>query len=380
MKPSGLSRLLFGADPKLRRMLFYWGATAALYSIFFVLIVLIATRDLIDRGAALDLAAFAIGGNAVSYLLVRFGGRFGLAPNALATLQGVFAIGCNIWLYAIAGPLRGATLMALMMVVVFCTFSLRPRQTLALAAAGLAGMGATMWWLQAHDPLHYPPEVEAVTFAILAACSLTVTFLTGEMSKLRARLKVQKEELVKAVDTIRTLATVDELTALANRRHMNEVLALEERRRGPAADAPAAGAPASSTCIALLDIDFFKQINDRHGHAAGDDVLRSFAAAARAELRAGDVLARWGGEEFLLMLPDTGEPEALMVVERIRARVGRLRIAAPDGSELLDERRISFSAGLTPRRGAEALADTVNRADKALYQAKSCGRDRVITA
>jgi PleD family two-component response regulator len=60
--------------------------------------------------------------------------------------------------------------------------------------------------------------------------------------------------------------------------------------------------------------------------------------------------------------------------------VGRLRIAAPDGSELLDERRISFSAGLTPRRGAEALADTVNRADKALYQAKSCGRDRVITA
>jgi diguanylate cyclase (GGDEF)-like protein len=385
MTPSGSSRLLFGTDPKLRRMLFYWAATAVLYSIFFVLVVLIATPDLIDRGAALDLAAYAIGGNAVSYLLVRFGGRFGLAPTTMATLQGVFAISCNIWLYAIAGPLRSATLMALMMVVVFCTFALRPRQTLALAAAGLAGMGATMWWLQAHDPLRYAPEVEAVTFTILAACSLTVTFLTGEMSKLRARLKAQKEELVKAVDTIRTLATVDELTALANRRHMNEVLALEERRRGPAAGAPYPGAPdpgtpAGSTCIALLDIDFFKQINDRHGHAAGDEVLRSFAAAARAELRSGDVLARWGGEEFLLMLPDTGEPEALMVVERIRARVGGLRIAAPDGGDIPDGRRLSFSAGLTARRGAEALADTVNRADKALYQAKSSGRDRVVTA
>jgi diguanylate cyclase (GGDEF)-like protein len=380
MKPSGLSRLLFGTDPKLRRMLFYWAATAVLYSIFFVLVVLIATPDLIDRGAALDLAAYAIGGNAVSYLLVRFGGRFGLAPTTMATLQGVFAISCNMWLYAIAGPLRSATLMALMMVVVFCTFALRPRQTLALAAAGLAGIGATMWWLQAHDPLRYPPEVEAVTFTILAACSLTVTFLTGEMSKLRARLKAQKEELVKAVDTIRTLATIDELTALANRRHMNEVLALEERRRGPAAGTRAAAVPDRSTCIALLDIDFFKQINDRHGHAAGDEVLRSFAAAARAELRSGDVLARWGGEEFLLMLPDTGEPEALMVVERIRARVGGLRIAAADGGDMPDGRRVSFSAGLTARRGAEALADTVNRADKALYQAKSSGRDRVVTA
>jgi diguanylate cyclase (GGDEF)-like protein len=260
-------------------------------------------------------------------------------------------------------------------VVVFCTFALRPRQTLALAGFGLVGMGATMWWLQAHDPVRYPPEVEGVTFAIMAACSLAVTFLTGEMSKLRARLKAQKEELLKAVDTIRTLATVDELTALANRRHMNEVLALEERRRGQGS-----ALPDRSTCIALIDIDFFKQINDRHGHAAGDEVLRRFAAAARAELRAGDVLARWGGEEFLLMLPDTGEPEALMVVERIRARVAGLRIADADGADMLDGRRISFSAGLTARRGAEALADTVNRADKALYQAKSTGRDRVVTA
>jgi diguanylate cyclase (GGDEF)-like protein len=380
MKLSDLSRLLFGADPKLRRMLVYWAATAALYSIFFILIVLIATPHLIDRGAALDLAAYAIGGNASAYLLVRFGGRFGLAPTALATLQGLFAISCNMWLYAIAGPLRSATLMALIVVVVFCTFALRPRQTLALTGVGLVGMGATMWWLLAHDPLRYPPQVEAVTFAIMAACSLAVTFLTGEMSKLRARLKAQKEELVKAVDTIRTLATVDELTALANRRHMNEVLALEERRRGPAAGASTAVLPDRSTCIALLDIDFFKQINDRHGHAAGDEVLRQFAAAARAELRAGDVLARWGGEEFLLMLPDTGEPEALVVVERIRARVGGLRIAGADGSDLLDGRRVSFSAGLTARRGDEALADTVNRADKALYQAKSSGRDRVVSA
>ncbi|MFC5550431.1 diguanylate cyclase [Massilia aerilata] len=370
MSPAGLSRLLFGADPKLRRMLSYWGATATLYSAFIVMLLNVGNRHLIERQAVLGLAVYGACGMAATYLLVRFGSRLGLTPTVLAALQGVFGISCNMYAYSIAGPLRGATLMGLMVVVVFCTFALRPRQTLVLAAAGLACMGLTMWWHQARDPVHYPPAVEAVTFAIMAACSLTVTLLTGEMTKLRARLKAQKEELMKAVETIRTLATIDELTALANRRHMNEVLAQEERRH-----VHGAGAPDRASCIALLDIDFFKQINDRHGHAAGDEVLRGFAAAARTELRANDVLARWGGEEFLLLLPDTGEAAAKSVVERISARVGRLLV---DG--VTEERGISFSAGLTARRGAEALADTVNRADKALYQAKSSGRDRVVVA
>jgi diguanylate cyclase (GGDEF)-like protein len=370
MKPANLSRLLFGTDPKLRRMLSYWGATATLYAIFSILLVVVGGANLIDRAAALGLAAYAAGGTVMSYVLVRASAPLGLRPTTLSVLQGVFAITCNMWGYSIAGPLRGAVLMGLMVVVVFCTFALRPRQTLTLAGAGLLCMGGTMWWHQAHDPVHYPPTVEAITFAIMAACSLSVTLLTGEMTKLRARLKAQKEELVKAVETIRTLATEDELTSLANRRYMNEVLAKEERRRSPGI----------STCLALLDIDFFKQINDRHGHATGDEVLRRFAAAARAELRSGDVLARWGGEEFLLMLPDTEEQAAQAVVERIRTRVGALRVEGAGGKNMLGGRRISFSAGLTPRRGAEALADTISRADKALYQAKSSGRDRVLTA
>jgi diguanylate cyclase (GGDEF)-like protein len=366
MLSARLSRSLFGADPKLRRMMTYWGAAAALYTVFMGILIEVGARHLMDQGDALALARYAAAGIVLSYLVVRFGARLGLAPTGAAALQAVFGLSCNMWWYAIAGPLRGATLMGLVVVVVFCTFALRPRQTLALTAVGLAGMGTTMWWLQAHDPQHYPPLVEGVTFAIMTGCSMAVTVLTGEASKLRARLKGQKEDLVRALDTIRTLATIDELTALSNRRHMNEMLAKEERRHG------ADGKP---TCIALLDIDFFKQINDRHGHGAGDEVLRRFAAAARGELRAGDVLARWGGEEFLLLLPESGEQAAQAVLQRIRTRVGSLQVEGVSG-----ERRISFSAGLTARRGAEALADTVNRADKALYQAKSSGRDRVVMA
>ena len=377
MNAAFLSRLVFGSDPKLRRLLFYFAGTAALYTGFMWLFLSVNDGALVRRADMLALCAYAVCALLSFYVLIRMSVRLGVGPTTLAALQGVFGITCNMWCYSIVGPLRGATLMGLMVVVVFCTFALRPRQTLMLAAAGLLGMGTTMWWHQAHDPVHFPPAVEALTFAIMAACSLSVTLLTGVMSKLRARLKAQKAELVKAVETIRTLATVDELTTLANRRHMNEVLAKEERR---VPGGRACGSAEHPTAIALLDIDFFKQINDRHGHAVGDEVLRSFAAAARAELRSGDVLARWGGEEFLLMLPDTAEDAARAVVERIRVRVGALRVDGPEGEDMLDGRRISFSAGLTARRGAEALADTIGRADKALYQAKSSGRDRVLTA
>ncbi|MFK3738794.1 diguanylate cyclase [Massilia sp. TN1-12] len=357
--------LVFGLDPRMRRMLRYWVATACLYAFFALLMLLYSTTGLVSRDSLLPLAAYTVATVVVSYALIRGSARLGLAPTTLATLQGLLGIGCNVWAYSIAGPLRGATLMGLMVVVVFCTFALGPGQTLRLAVVGLAGLGATMYWHQAHDPWHYPPEVEAVTFAIMAACSLAVTFLTGEMSKLRARLTHQKAELEKALGTIRTLATVDDLTGLANRRHMNEALGREQRR------APG-GRP---TCVALLDIDHFKRINDLHGHAAGDAVLRLFARTARARLRDTDMLARWGGEEFLLMLPDTDPIDAAALLERMRADVAAVTL--PDIDPTL---RITFSAGLATRRGSEALTDTVNRADKVLYQAKAAGRNRVVAA
>lgn len=175
-------------------------------------------------------------------------------------------------------------------------------------------------------------------------------------------MKRKKQELEQALDTIRTLATVDELTTLANRRHMNELLSEQERRQ------PAGG----GSCVALLDIDFFKQVNDLHGHALGDAVLREFAWAARGALRANDTLARWGGEEFLLLLPDTAQQDARQVLERMAEQVHGLRV---DGLE--PARRISFSAGLAERRLAEPFTEAISRADKALYRAKAAGRDRI---
>jgi diguanylate cyclase (GGDEF)-like protein len=363
-RPNELVRLLTGDDPKLRRLLGYWAATGVFYAFCMILMFVQIENGSVERVAGVFVIRFGMTCLAGCYVLIRASKALHILPWQLAVLQALIALLCNVAAYALTGPMRGATLMPMLVVIVFCTFSLRPRETLALCATAIAMLGATMLWLVARDPLLFPPRVEAAHFGLAAASLLAVSLLTGEMSKLRVRLKRKKEDLLAALATISTLATIDELTALANRRHMNEVLGAEERREA---------APDKPVCIALLDIDFFKSINDRHGHACGDAVLRCFAGAARCELRADDVLARWGGEEFLLMLPNTALAEAAIVLRRMAERVGAMRI---DEFDL--DLAITFSAGVVERNGAEPFADTISRADRAMYIAKSSGRNQVV--
>jgi diguanylate cyclase (GGDEF)-like protein len=354
--------LLCGSDPGLHRMLRYWAATCVLYVICIVLLLLQVKYGLSDAGAARGLAAFGACGALAFYFLIRASALFKLAPDQLAVSQAAFSLICAVWGYVISGPLRAAMPTMAVVIIVFCMFALRARQTLMLSAAAIVGMGATMWWMQRHDPVHFPPVTEALNFGYLAGALVSTALLSGEMSKLRSRTKRQKRELSDALDTIRLLATVDELTSLINRRHMNEVLEAEERRHPSRA----------ATCVALIDIDFFKQVNDCFGHAAGDDVLRLFSITARASLRANDVLARWGGEEFLLLLPDVTPDAARASLERIAERVHAMTVPGLDGL------RISFSAGVVRRHGGEPFAEAIRRADKALYQAKEAGRNRVV--
>jgi len=359
-----IAALLLGAEPGLRRMLQYWAATCVLYTSCAVLLLLQADHGFSDRAATHALIGYGGSIAAAFYLLIRGSSRIGLKPDQLAVTQAAFSLACTCVLYAFSGPVRAATLVMTVVIIVFCMFAARPRQSMLLSLIALAGMGATMWWLAAHDPARFPPVQEALSFGYLAAALLSTAVLSGEMHKLRARLKRQRRELSDALDTIRTLATVDELTSLMNRRRMHEVLAEEERRK-----------PSQrGTCVALLDLDFFKQVNDQYGHAAGDAVLRSFSVAARASLRANDVLARWGGEEFLLLLPDAAPEDARLVLERMLERVHGLTVPGGEGH------RLSFSAGLAARHASEPFADAIGRADKAMYRAKASGRDRIVLA
>lgn len=155
----------------------------------------------------------------------------------------------------------------------------------------------------------------------------------------------------------------DVLTGLPNRRAFEEELAREVAR---------AGRDGKPLAVVMLDVDRFKVVNDSHGHAAGDAVLREVAARAAAAVRAGDLVARIGGEEFVLLLHGADLPGALELAERVRVAVAAAPVAA--GDRPLAVTASLGCAVLAPGEGPEAL---VARADARLYDAKRAGRDRV---
>jgi diguanylate cyclase (GGDEF)-like protein len=185
-------------------------------------------------------------------------------------------------------------------------------------------------------------------------------------SSLRESLHQRNSELKKAMSKIEQLASIDGLTSTLNRRSLMALLEKEIAR------ARRVGTPLS---VALLDLDWFKAINDRFGHLAGDDALRRFAELAGATMRSSDSLGRYGGEEFLLILPDAGCAAALTVVERIRTT-----IEGQDWGSLLSGFGLTVSAGVSELRAEDSLDDLLGRADGALYRAKQEGRNRAIAA
>lgn len=185
--------------------------------------------------------------------------------------------------------------------------------------------------------------------------------IVGTVSVVRdiSHRKLVEDRLVHA-------ALTDPLTGLANRRAFE----LELARR---IDGAACGDPAG--CLAILDLDHFKRINDRHGHATGDQVLRHFAVVARQLLREGDVLARIGGEEFAVILPSSTPAQAHLVCDRLREAIGKVEVAGEGGPVF-----VTVSGGIAPFDGHTVPTAVMREADIALYRAKAEGRNRLAMA
>jgi len=178
------------------------------------------------------------------------------------------------------------------------------------------------------------------------------------------RVKASQDALRARQEELETLVHTDALTGLYNRRFLDERIAQEVVR---------AQRYRQALAFVMLDIDHFKRINDVYGHSIGDQGLRLLADLVRAELRLTDVAVRWGGEEFLLMLPATDRDGAARLVERIRAQLRRLPLSV-DGQAIY----LQISAGVTELRAeGDSIDAAVERADQALLQAKRTGRDRV---
>jgi diguanylate cyclase (GGDEF)-like protein len=186
------------------------------------------------------------------------------------------------------------------------------------------------------------------------------------ISDRRAADDRQRLELLVEARTIelRMLASTDELTAILNRRRILEVAAEECQRTARYRD---------PLCIAMFDIDHFKSINDQFGHSVGDHALRLVAAAARSQLRLQDQIGRYGGEEFLIVFPETPLEGATRVTERVRAAIESM--ATHEGGHRVP---LTVSAGVAEVTRGEALDFVLQRVDAAMYRAKAAGRNRVV--
>jgi diguanylate cyclase (GGDEF)-like protein len=185
-------------------------------------------------------------------------------------------------------------------------------------------------------------------------------------SSMRESLYQSGLKLKEAYRRIEELAELDELTGTLNRRCIMRVL--EEQI--------ASSQRTNASCsIALIDLDWFKRINDTFGHPTGDEVLRTFAITVFANIRPNDRFGRYGGEEFLLVFPDTDDKSAARILERLRVMIAEL-----DWSAFSPDMRVTISAGVASLRDDENSDSILARADSALYDAKARGRDRIIVA
>ncbi len=236
----------------------------------------------------------------------------------------------------------------------------------AVSAAVVAGAAITLLFLWQQIPGLVALRLgfgAGLVAGVLAALPVAVLLrLVDELATSRARLEEEVHRRRRMERALRQLADVDALTGLYNRR------AFLERARQIAELARRYG---FSLAMLLLDVDHFKQINDRAGHAVGDEVLHRLGQVVRRSLRRTDIAARFGGDEFVVLLPYTDLEGAREAAERIRQQV-----------HVLDRPvRFTVSIGAAAVAGAEALIENLlTRADRALYRAKEEGRDRVALA
>lgn len=358
---AGLSAWLWGHDPKLRAAL-----QRTILAVFICLIWMAVEIDARRRGV---LSGAALRGvlvfNAVGLLgfltALRSGWSKRFRDPSLTQAQMVFAALSMSAAYALMPHTRAAALQVMCLTLVFGMFRLSPRQTRSMGWITSAVLLGTVGVLGVYQGAAFSLREDLVPAALACLIMQGISLVLSHFSRLREQLSEQRHALRDTLSQVEELAIRDSLTGLYNRRHTQHLVEQECLRHARS------GMPLA---LALVDLDHFKHVNDTHGHHVGDDVLIAAARTMREQLRATDAIGRWGGEEFLLMLPDTPAESAWQVLERVRTALSGVRV-----SQTVPALRITFSAGIAEARGHAQPHKTLEQADQALYEAKAAGRN-----
>jgi diguanylate cyclase (GGDEF)-like protein len=293
----------------------------------------------------------------VFYVLIRSGLNRQFRDPSLTTAQMISAILVIMTAaYYTQSDARGVFLPVLLMIYYFGVYRLDHSQMNSVALFTIACYGMMMWLLYEFRPNSLDLKLEPLRWWIFAVVALWFAQMSGHVRQLRRELALRKE-------AIEALLERDDLTGAGNRRFLTHMLDQEKSR---------ADRTGTTFCLAMLDLDFFKRVNDSYGHQAGDTVLKVFTRVAQEELRLIDYFGRFGGEEFLLIMADTKIEGAQVKAERLRANVEKTQYRDIDAS--LTQ---TVSIGLAEYRAGEAIEKLLQRADRAMYRAKSNGRNRV---
>ena len=350
---------------KLRRqMLGYVGIS---YTIDTIILAILANVGTIPMAIAPAYLACGLGTAAIFCAMSEYGisDRFEdpylVMPQAAAGLTTMLFFA---WLAPQAGLLFLSNLF-----IVFSFSSLRAsaRETATIWTA--MSLGLAFLFLGTDRPISVPHDNYTERLATMLDLAITIgrcMFIGIFSNSLRQSLYNKSVQLKEAYRRIEELAELDELTGSFNRRCIMRMLDDEIAR------AHRAKSPCS---IALIDLDWFKRINDAHGHPIGDEVLRTFAITVFANIRGIDRFGRYGGEEFLLVLPETTNDAAAHILDRLRMIVSDL-----DWSALSHGMAVTISAGVATLNPDETPDALLARADDALYVAKEAGRNQIASA
>lgn len=304
------------------------------------------TENLRDPSLSLWLALWLTAGFLVSIYFIE-------APEQGAVFNNVSTDGFRI-----------SVMMVFFVTMLLASFRLNFWRLLILAVFSSGGYALVLLLAFANHGIRLSLTIEWLQWLIFTMTAVAFCVTGAGINALRTSLSGKNEALGEALEKVREMAIRDELTGLFNRRHIMEILQQQQAL---------ADSGDYRFCLCYLDLDHFKNINDSYGHGIGDQVLRRFAKLVHEALREADYTGRLGGEEFILVLSQTGLTEAWQVAERLRQRLQEQSF-----SDLHPELRVTVSIGVSEYRRGEQIDDALNRADICLYQAKSSGRNRVI--
>jgi diguanylate cyclase (GGDEF)-like protein len=327
-----------------------------------VALCICAFLDLLEWDVAIEGVAIIAAVTVAFSAIFRSGFNRRFADPTLAAPQVAVAILFLAYILYRAGSAREGLILLYPLALLFGVLRLSAKRLMALAVLALLAHGVVLHLSYLNDG-DFDLNNAIAEFAVLMIVLPWFAVMGGYVNRMRLKLAGTNRELSSALERIEQLAIRDELTGGYNRRYMMDALARErsraERLREP-----------FSVC--LLDIDHFKSVNDTLGHAAGDAVLHELPGVARQGLRGVDVFGRFGGEEFLLVLPGTDLEGARLVAERVRAAVEAAQLPGlPSGP------RVTVTLGVAERAAGEDIRSLLKRADRALYAGKGAGRNRV---